>query len=138
MKRLFAKATIVSILLLLVVCWSAGISFYLCAWIETISYAILTMFLLARYSQKENKKILVITSAIMLGLIILQLPIRIYDFSGSVISMMVLINTLLSIMFTALCYYKRKVYLYAISVVIIVLQNTLVHEAWLNSFNPCK
>ena len=96
------------------------------------------MFLLARYSQKENKKILVITSAIMLGLIILQLPIRIYDFSGSVISMMVLINTLLSIMFTALCYYKRKVYLYAISVVIIVLQNTLVHEAWLNSFNPCK
>lgn len=138
MKSLFAKTAIISALLLLIVCWSAGISFYLCAWVETICYAILTIFLLKRYSQNENKKFFVITSGIMFGFVLLQLPVRIFNYSSCDISMLVMINTLIAIICTALCYYKKKVYLYVVSAMIIVLLNTIIHEAWLDSFNPCK
>lgn len=53
MKKLFFKVMALSALLFLIVCWTAGISFYVSAWVETISYAILTLLLLKRYSQKD-------------------------------------------------------------------------------------
>lgn len=123
-----------SVLLLLIVCWTAGISAYICAWVETICYAILTLLLLKRYSQKDLKKTCIITSAIIIGHIILQLPVRIYDFYGCLWSLLTMINTIISIILTTLCYHKRKIYLYVLSVVTMIILNTVAHDAWIDYF----
>ena len=134
MKKLFFKVMALSALLFLIVCWTAGISFYVSVWVETISYAILTLLLLKRYSQKDFKKTCIITSAVIIGHIILQLPVRIFDFNGSAISLLIMINTIISIILATLCYHKRKIYLYVLSIVTMIILNIVAHNAWIDYF----
>lgn len=134
MKKLFFKVMGLSALLFLIVCWSSGISFYVATWVETIAYAILTLLLLKHYSQKDLKRTCIITTAIIIGHVILQLPVRVFDFEGTVISLLIMVNTIISIMLAALCYYKRQIYLYVLSIVIMIILNTVAHDAWIDLF----
>lgn len=105
-------------------------SFYLSAWIHSLAFMALTWFWLSKTKGNIGKKNLV--SAIILGRIILEVPIRILDFSGTVYSLMWPVSTIISILAALLCFYKRNVWIYILSAIIIVASNTILQTVWVS------
>ncbi len=86
--------------------------------------------MLERYAKKDTDGIPVVLM-IMLGRIILEIPIRIDYFSGTIGSLFVTIVVLIAIVLSMSYWYKKKLYILILSLVIMMLLNTFGHDLWL-------
>lgn len=77
--------------------------------IETPCYAVLTYFILKKFS-KTNKEILGIAGLIILGRIIVEIPLRIVDWESTLISLPCTLLACLTIILTAFVFYTKKTY----------------------------
>ena len=120
-----------SLTLFLITCWSAIYTDTTPYWIESIGYFILTYFCL-KFVQAKNNKIATwyIISAIILGRIILEIPMRILDWNGCVGSFMIIISCIIAILLAAYCYNSKKITAFVLSYVILALFNSVVADYW--------
>lgn len=65
--------------------WTALLSFGECIWMETVAISLLTFYI--TYSSKGKLPLYAITLSILAGRLFLEIPVRICDFSSSVISL---------------------------------------------------
>ena len=79
-----------SLLVFLLTCWTAAFRGPSAEWAESVSFFLFTYCMLERYAKKDTDGIPVVLM-IMLGRIILEIPIRIDDFSGTIGSLFVTI-----------------------------------------------
>ena len=84
-----------SLICFLIICWGAALSLADIVWMETMAFYLLSIHETIR--RKDELNTITIASAIILGRIILEIPIRISDFSSSVGSLSVTIACVSSI-----------------------------------------
>lgn len=121
----------ISLLLFLVMSWIHTFQALICGWAYSVCYFAFTWICLQVFSSKTENKYLFVISAIILGRIILEIPIRISDFGDSFATLMFPIITIISILLAAVCYYEKRVSVYVLSAIILLLVNTFVHECFL-------
>lgn len=129
----FLAIAALSLVLFLCTGWIASISFYDAAWAEGIAFFAFTWLCLHKLKDKESFSYTLVLSAILLGRFVLELPVRIFDFSSSAISILVPIINIVAIFLAALSFWAKRSYVYAISIVVFILLNVLVHPYWIGS-----
>lgn len=134
MKKNILFAFLLSSLTFLLTFWTASYSIYAAAWTESVCFFILTFLLLKKYAE-PGKFGAPIVAAILVGRLIFDLPIRITEFRATLFSMFVPIVVIVSIILAAIYFRERRPAVLVLSVVILVLLNTVVHEDWMNMFH---
>lgn len=119
-----------SLLVFLLTCWTAAFRGPSAEWAESVSFFLFTYCMLERYAKKDTDGIPVVLM-IMLGRIILEIPIRIDCFSGTIGSLFVTIVVLIAIVLSMSYWYKKKLYILILSLVIMMLLTTFGHDLWL-------
>lgn len=120
---------LVSLVIFLVCAPLRFFGLYRAAIIESIVYAFATFFMLSKYAAKP-KEVLKVVSVILLGRILLELPIRVINPKGTLISLMVTITVMLSIVLTGIVFYKRKVYVLLLSLLSWGYCAIIGHDNW--------
>lgn len=129
MKTKLFISFLLSILCFLVTCWTAKYTVYAEGWTQSVCYFALTYILLNKYLG-DKPKYLPIVLAIMAGRIILGLPFRILNFYDSLFSLFVPIIALISIILAATCHKEKRVTVFLMAIIILILLNTITHHAW--------
>lgn len=129
----FFKVFGLGIITFLLVCWTTKFQGAAPYWAEAITFFALAWFI----SKREEKKGLsptAIASALILGRIILELPVRILDYTNSVGSLMITINCIIGIILGIICYYGKRTSLYFLSIMIEILLTTFIADTWFEIF----
>ena len=113
----------------LTVCWIAGINTITCSWTYAVSYFALTWYGY-EYMYKENEPKVWIPLAVSLGRVAVDIPIRVFDFIGTLGSLELVTTSLLSIALAYICYFNRRPWAFVLSIVTMVLVIGFVNEAW--------
>lgn len=104
----FLGITVISVILLLCECWFNTYPSYVSEWIQSISYFALTW--ICAYKLKQTGiSLYAIVTAVILGRILLEIPIRITDFHNSLGSFMNIITSIIGIILGAICYYEKRI-----------------------------
>lgn len=131
----FLKISGASMLLFLAMSWVHFFQAYVCGWAYSVCYFAFTWICLQMFLPKTWNKYSFVISAIVIGRIILEIPIRIVAFSDSYATLMFPIITIISILLAAVCYYEKRVSVYVLSAIILLLVNTFVHECFLEYYS---
>lgn len=116
--------SLLSLCLFLIVCWTLGISGVTCIWIESISFFAFSFF--AHNKHKEKLSSTFIAISIVLGRILLEVPVRLFDFYGSLCSLWITFSCVTAIILGCLCdRSNNKIAHIAVSLVIIYILNIL-------------
>ena len=129
MKKNFFVVFLMSVLVFLLTCWTGAYSVYAAGWSESIAYFFATYFLMNKYARPDSWGISVI-SAIFLGRIIVMLPMRILEFREMLPSMFVPFVAIVAIVLGVLCHREKSTIVTLLSLVILILLNTVAHHAW--------
>ena len=113
--KAFLAISALSLVLFLCTCWIAGLSFYDAAWAEGVAFFGFTWLCLHKLKDKEYFSYTLVLSAILVGRFILEVPVRVLDFSSSEISIVVPIINLVAILLAAFCFRARNSYVYGLS-----------------------
>lgn len=133
-KSFFIVAGI-SMLLFLAVSWVHQFQAFVCGWAHSLCFFVCTWICLQTFLPKNGNKYLPIVAGVIVGRIILEIPLRIIDFSGSYATLMFPIISIISILLAAVCYYEKRVSVYVLSAIILLLVNTFVHECFLEYYS---
>ena len=133
-KSLFLKLAGISLLIDLSMRWTLTFQPLVSGWAYSVVYFVYTWICLQILSGKGINTPYLVASAIALGRIITEIIEKSSDLSGSIFSLMVPIITIISIVLATICYYERRILMYILSTVILLLMNTFVHEAYLEHF----
>ena len=82
-----------------------------------------------------NDKNTIVILTIILGRIILEIPVRFMDFRGSLASLGITVVVLTSILLALLCFREKRISVFILSTIIIVLLNTFGLYTWEQSFS---
>lgn len=118
-----------SILLFLITCWSAWKGFWIAALVESFCYLYFTFRMCKKYECRKLSVPMIVT-AIIIGRMLLEIPVRIYNFYGSVISISVPVICIASIFMGVLCYRKNIWPVWMACVLCIVIYSLFVPEMW--------
>lgn len=129
MKRTFFVVFLASILVFLLTSWTAAYSVYAAGWSESVAYFLITYLLMDKYVRSDSIGISVI-SAIVLGRIIIMLPIRIINFREMLPTMFVPFVSIVGIVLGVLCFREKRIIVALLSLIILILMNTVAHYAW--------
>lgn len=128
-KKLLLITFATSVFLYLCVFWVNYFqNLYLSAWVHSLAFISLTWLWLSKKGKEAGMTSIV--GAIILGRIILEIPVRILDFTGTMNTLMLPVSSLLSILLISLCIYKRNIGVYTLSIIIIILANTILQTIW--------
>ena len=119
-----------ALLVFLLTCWNAAFSSVSASWAESVSFFLFTYCMLEKYAKKDTYGIPVVLM-IMLGRIILEVPIRIDNYSGSVGSLFITIVVLIAIVLSMSYWHKKKLSILILSIVILMLLNTFGYDWWI-------
>lgn len=118
------KILLSSLGLFLLLCWSARISAVTCIWVESISFFAFSYFM--HQKKKDNYSTALILLSLIIGRIILEIPIRAYDFSASLCSLWITLTCISSIVLGVLCERaSKKSICIASSLILIYVLNIL-------------
>ncbi len=127
----FGLSCLFSILLFMIVCWSAAFHDTTPYWIESIGFFLLTYICIDRFSKRiTGINPWMIGLAVILGQLIFHIPARATDFSGSLGSLMIVVSCIIAIILAVFCYTQKRAYAFVISYIVISLFNSFVAEAW--------
>lgn len=122
-----------SVLLFLATFWTAGISFDFAAGVESLCYIVFTWYMCHKYT-KCGMSCAMIATAIVIGRIFLETPIRIVDFNSTLISLSVPIICLASIGMGVLCFKKNKIPMWTICIALILIYSVFIPKMWYYHF----
>lgn len=132
--KIFWTVTGLSLLLFLSTFWIGGYSLYAEAWAHSICFFALTWLCLYKFLGQAKIQGGLIVGAVILGRILLEVPVRSFFFVDCLKTTMVPIITIVSILLACVCFYEKRMSVYALSVVIIILLNVFAHEAWISGW----
>lgn len=130
---ILGKIAGLSLLLFLAACWTAAVSFSLAAATEGICFMLFTRYCCKRYNN-ENVTVGMITCAVIFGRIIIEMPIRIADFNGTLISLPVLFICIVGILMGLLCYQNSNRYVWLGCIIVIAVYSIFVPDLWCHYF----
>ncbi len=122
-----------SIVLFLLTFWTLGYSGFAAGWTESVAYYGFTYYILDKFAKPKTFGVSYVL-AIIMGRIVLELPIRIIEFSDTLGSLIIIINVLVSILLAALYFREKRTSLLVLSFVILTLLNTVVVYKWVYEF----
>ncbi len=105
-------------------------SIYLSSWIDSIAFALFTWLSLNKCKNKNIQTSLVVT-AIIIGSIIFEIPVRILHYESTCHSLLIPIVKAISIILTAICFHYRKLAIIIASIAVLVLLNTIGQMEWI-------
>lgn len=121
---------IYSLVLFLIVCWSAACGLYAAGWTESIAFFMLAFFIISRNQEQCTKCIVYSICALALGRVALEIPVRAFDWSGSFYSIIFVITSIMGIILGAISGKIRKPYIFIISFIIFILVNDGLIYLW--------
>ena len=108
---------------------------YLATTCFTASYFIFTLVILRYFKERSELSINRIVTAIIIGSFILEIPIRILDFKGSIFTLSSSIFTMVAIILAALSYKEKRASVYFMSILTIFFLDFYVQGTWLKACN---
>ena len=128
-KKLLLITFATSVFLYLCVFWVNYFqNLYLSAWVHSLAFISLTWLWLSKKGKEAGMTSIV--GAIILGRIILEIPVRSLDFTGTMNTLMLPVSSMHSILLISLCFYKRNIGVYTLSIILIILANTILQTIW--------
>lgn len=122
-----------SIAIFLLTWWITAISIYANIWATTLAYYGLTWWCLTKFMSSSGVKTSAVVGGLVFGRLAFDIAIRVPDFMGAVASLILTFACLAGILTAVVCYKERRTYAYVLSVVIIILLNTVVSYTWLEA-----
>ena len=107
-----------------------AVSFYDAGWGMSICFFELS-WISAYKTEGKGLSLFGVLMAIIGGILLLELPLRISDFRGTYISLMEPIIAITSAILGIICYKERNWMVYVLSSVVLILFNSLVQHAWI-------
>ena len=140
-NKIYLRICLEALACFLIVCWSLGLSYLDGLWMETISFYLFAMYETRRY--KKYLPVKYIAISIIIGRIILEIPIRLYDFYGSIGSMPIMFVCVISICLGCICAKSnfRFIYLFLTWLILCLLNILIYHVArnmiscWIDKMN---
>ena len=132
-KKYFLISFLVSMLAFLLCCWTAAYSLYAAGWAESVCYFVVTFLLLNKFANPNTYGAPYLL-AIILGRFVLELPVRLTEFGTTLFSLFIPLIVLATIILASLYFKEKRPAVLILSVIIIILLNTLAHEDWINCF----
>ncbi len=125
-KQLFISFCL-SLLLFNLIWWTAAYNHAVC--IESLCYFSLTYYILYKYAKPCTFGIPFVV-VVILGRIILELPLRVIDFEGSIESLIRPIASIVGILLSMVYFREKRQWILVLSVMIWILMCTVIREAW--------
>ena len=128
-----------SVTLYLSICWVRIYSDILFASaIFCTCYFSFTWVCVARLKNKLNISVNALVVAVMLGSVILEIPVRIFDFPGTGASLLSPFIVAISIILAAVCEHERRLSVYILTATTLLLLNTVAQDAWVSFVSEQK
>lgn len=123
---------LISVVAYFCICWvRATRSFYLTSYTFTLCYFALTYACLEKLKFQDRMNNIYVCIAIILGFTLVELPIRIMDFGGTIESLIITLFTVISVLLSLICWIEKRFMTTFLALVIIVLLNTCALSQWL-------
>lgn len=108
-------------------------SIFISSWVNSICFFCFTLLLLKVKSHNATiNDIMKMTVSIILGYSIIPIFIHVIDFRGTYYSLLIFPITIVSILLAAICWYEKRYSVYLLSIIIIVLLNSIVQAYFLD------
>ena len=121
------------ILCLVLTLFNALKSIFISSWVNSICFFCFTLLLLKVKSHNATiNDIMKMTVSIILGYSIIPIFIHVIDFRGTYYSLLIFPITIVSILLAAICWYEKRYSVYLLSIIIIVLLNSIVQAYFLD------
>lgn len=111
--------------------WPMAINEYLAGAINTICSFALTWFCLNKFKVNNNTAFLTICSALLLGRWLPQLPMHIFYYWNTLYYAILLVLASVGILLGAVCYFEKKLHTFVLSLIIMIIMNTVIQYIWL-------
>ena len=132
MLKKISLVFLISVVLYFCICWvRATRSFYLTSYTFTLCYFALTYACLEKLKFQDKMNSIYVCIAIILGFTLIELPIRIIDFSGTIESLIITLFAAISVLLSLICWIEKRFVTAFLSLAIIVLLNTCALARWL-------
>lgn len=129
MKKKIVLVFCGAMLLFLLTCWTAAYSIYAAGWAESLCFFVFTLLVLNRYAESDTYGIPFVL-AVLAGRIVLELPLRIIEFRETMFSLFVPCIVIISILLASVYFKEKRTAVLILAVIILVLLNTVAHDAW--------
>ena len=103
-------------------------------WVQFICFIALTSILLGRYA-KQPSQFACITGAVLAGRLMIELPLNVSIFLDNKYLLFVPLAVILAVCLTGLCFREKRYTVVILSMVLLVLFNTLVFHSWYKCFH---
>jgi len=133
MKTKLIISFLSSMLVFLLTCWTSGYSLYVSAMVGACCFFALTYYVVEKYAAPNTFGAAYVT-AISLGRVILEIPLRISNFPETLFSMFTTFVAIVSILLASLYFKEKRYSVLFLSIVILVLLSTVAQAEWLHAF----
>lgn len=121
------------ILCLVLTLFNALKSIFISSWVNSICFFCFTLLLLKVKSHNATiNDIMKMTVSIILGYSIIPIFIHVIDFRGTYYSLLIFPITIVSVLLAAICWYEKRYSVFLLSIIIIVLLNSIVQAYFLD------
>ena len=103
----------------------------------TISYFIFTIFILHYFRKNSKLSVNTIATTITIGRILLEIPVRFFDFNGTLFTLTGTICTIAAIILATLSYVEKRKSVYVLSFIILFFLSSYVQFSWVDFCNHC-
>ena len=103
----------------------------------TISYFIFTIFILHYFRKNSKLSVNTIATTITIGCILLEIPVRFFDFNGTLFTLTGTICTIAAIILATLSYVEKRKSVYVLSFIILFFLSSYVQFSWVDFCNHC-
>lgn len=118
-----------SMALFLMLCWTQALQDSTGLWIYSIGYFAFTWLCLDKY-HSSNESVVAIIMAIVLGRIVLEVPVRLIDYVGTLWSLSYTTMSIIAVILGYVCHKYRNMWAFVMSIVIAMLFIIFVAPAW--------
>lgn len=131
----YALTSAGALLIYLCFCWwFMAISPEACLWVDCVLFFAYSWYC-ARLCMDKGKSMTLSVVAIILGRITPIIPLLILEFRDTYASLIFIIASVICIILAAICYSEKRVSVYFLSIIIIILINTFAYSAWMDWVN---
>lgn len=115
--------------------WPMAINEYLAGIINSICSFALTWYCLDKFKVDGETAFLSICGALLLGRWLPQLPMHILFYCSTLYYAYLLVLATVGILLGAICYYEKKLYAFVLSLIILIVMNTITQYIWLDTID---
>lgn len=133
MKKPLIVSFVASLTLFLATCWIGQRSIPIAGWTGTVLYFLLTWFLLKTYTPGQSN-IRGITTAVVVGRLAVEIPLRIVNFSAFIFSILVPVIVMSAILLAALCFREKTRITLLLSAIVLILMNLFSEQVFNDIF----